>query len=311
MALLNGVASANAAANTDSKTGCILHKFALFSPTSSSSVVSGVDSLLNDVWFDIAGVPIKWNIPVGVLYDYFIHAEGLRDKQNSSVMTITVHFQNFPKFVSTDAATGTGFGSIQRWPTLTNMQAQFFYSLKESHFIKHGDIGLINKLTPAQMTQLWNSVQLSDIRSFRSCNETLCPATSPSFSLQNVPLRIMYDPSHPLAQFGLPAESSTIAELLARVNSIISTVGHMGDNANCHRVLYCNGVRMDDQSSIPLQLLYKLFHSFDNYLYFSYLPAPPEDKASPSATTEPTNTAPTPATAEPSEDASAGAPAAQ
>ena len=60
MAMINGATSSGAGIGSESKTGCILHKFALFSPTSSSSVAGGVDSLLNDVWFDVAGVPIKW-----------------------------------------------------------------------------------------------------------------------------------------------------------------------------------------------------------------------------------------------------------
>jgi len=268
---INGAVSTNVAAGSDSKTGCILHKFALFAPASAS----GMDALLSDVWFDIAGIPVKWHIPVGVLYDYFVRAKGLCDQQNSAVMKITVHFQNFPKHVTTDPETAVGFGSILRWPTIDNVKAQYFYSLKESHFIRHGDINLINKLLPADMMQLWNAVQLSDVRTFRTVNETLCPVSSDSFSMKNVPVRIFFDPAHPVAQFGLPADTATIADIVERMSAFVSTAKNFANKTDSSSswVLFCNGIRFDDQPKMPLSMVYKLFHSFDNYLYFSYLPA--------------------------------------
>jgi len=273
MAAINGAASTSSSANSDSKTGCILHKFALFAPASGSSVSSGIDSLLSDVWFDIAGIPIKWHIPVGVLYDYFVRARGVCDQQNSAVMKITIHFQNFPKHVVTDPATGTGFGTILRWPTVENERSMYFYSLKESHFIKHGDIGLINKLLPQQMMQLWSAILVGDVTTFRVLNETLCPASSSASSLKNVPLRVFFDPAQPLAQFGLPAESSTVGDVLARMQATVSqTTDFANKTESAKWALYCNGIRLDDQLQIPLAMLYMLFYSFDNYLYFSYLP---------------------------------------
>jgi len=273
MATINGASTTPATASSESKTGCILHKFALFAPASGSSVSSGLDSLLSDVWFDIAGVPIKWHLPVGVLYDYFVRAKGVSDQQNSAVMKITIHFQNFPKHIVIDSATGTGFGTILRWPTIDNERSMFFYSLKESHFIKHGDIGLINKLLPQQMMQLWGAVQVGDVTTFRVLNETLCPASSPSALLKNVPLRVFFDPAHPVAQFGLPAETATVADIIARMEATVSqTTVFANKTESAKWALYCNGLRFDDQPQMPLATIYKLFYSFDNYLYFAYLP---------------------------------------
>jgi len=268
MASINGVSFANP--GSDSEAGCILLKFALFSPISAAG---GLDTVLSNVWFDIAGVPIKWHIPVGVLYDYFANGEGLKEQQTSAVMKITIHFQNFPKHVSLDPATGTGFGSVMRWPSLTNVQSQYFYSLKESHFIKHGDISLINKLLPAQMSQLWSAIQYGDIRNFRTINSIICPVHDRElFTATNIPIRVFYDPAHPLAQFGLPAESSTIADVISHVESLVSKASLLSSRPDSKRILFCNGVRVDDQSSFPIKSFYKLFYGFDNYLYFTYIP---------------------------------------
>jgi len=242
-----------------------------------------MDSLLSDVWFDIAGVPVKWHVPVGVLYDYYVHANNLADQQTSAVMKITIHFQSFPKCVSYHPQTQAPCGTIMRWPTVSNTQSQFFYSLKEAHFIKHGDISFINKLPPAQINQLWSAVQLSDIRSYRTFNETLCPISSPSFTMLKVPVRAMIDPALPLAQFGLVAETATIADVITHLKTVISTSPNLA-NKDSPRVLFCNGLRVDDQPSTPLWLIYQIFYNFDNYLYFAYIPV--DEKCTDSAASD-------------------------
>jgi len=295
MSSLNGVGYSNANPSADSN-GCILHKFAFFTAASSG----GMDALLSDVWFDIAGVPVKWHLPVGVLYDYFMHANGLCEQQHSAVMKVTVHFQNFPKHIVLNEETAAGFGTILRWPTISNVKTQYFYSLKECHFIKHGDIGLINKLGPSQMEQLWKAVQLSDARTFRVVNETLCP-TSSSLELKNIPLRVLFDPAHAVAQFGLPAQTATVADVVDHMSNIISHSKNFANTADKTKwILYCNGLRLDDQPKIPLSMLYSLLYSFDNYLYLSYVPAPPSAAVSTSPVSEPTATPSGPSTETPS-----------
>ena len=64
MAAINGATNATAtplvATGADAQSGCILYKFAVFAPASGSTAAGGVDSLLANVWFDIAGIPVKW-----------------------------------------------------------------------------------------------------------------------------------------------------------------------------------------------------------------------------------------------------------
>ena len=64
MAAINGATNATAtplvSTGADAQSGCILYKFAVFAPTSGSTAAGGVDSLLANVWFDVAGIPVKW-----------------------------------------------------------------------------------------------------------------------------------------------------------------------------------------------------------------------------------------------------------
>lgn len=198
-----------------------------------------------------------------------MHAEGLAGAQGSAVMRVTVHFQNFPKHVAGDGAGGAGRGSVLRWPTIMNVQSQFFYSLKEAHFLKYGGVTLINRLTPEQTGLLWNTVLLGDTARQRTFDALLCPAAGPDAPLARIPVRVLYDPASPVAQFGADAPTATVADVLA---AAARDAALLPGAPTGPRTLLCHGVRLDDQPALPLSLLYPLFHSFDNYLYFAYVP---------------------------------------
>ena len=57
-----------------------------------------------EIWFDYEGTPIKWHIPVGVLYDQFcvtsvnnISEMSLASSSGMLPWALTVHFSKFPE----------------------------------------------------------------------------------------------------------------------------------------------------------------------------------------------------------------------
>lgn len=297
-AVINGtrtpVAGTSALTNADINSSILLRYSFYAQPDGGSSP----EALLANVWFDVAGVPVKWfvfctthhkadptthaltrnntnrHLPVGVLYDYFMHARGLEQAQASAVLNVTVHFHNFPER-SKGPGASAACDLVLRCPTEVNVQAQYFYSLKEAHFIKHGGIDRINKLGPEQMQRLWNAVVLGDTRTFRELSAVLCPDATldAAHELKSVPVRVLYDPAQPVAQFGVPAATACIGDVLERAAHEVAKHAPAADSGATpgRRSLYCCGVRIDDQPALPLLFVYRTFFSTDNYLYFAYL----------------------------------------
>ena len=213
---------------------------------------------------------------MGVLYDYFMHARGLEQAQTSAVMNVTVHFHNFPEHRAKDTGAASAVcDRVLRCPTEANVLAQYFYSLKEAHFIKHGGIDRINKLGPEQMQRLWNAVVLGDTRTYHELSAVLCPDATQdaAHELKSVPVRVLYDPARPVAQFGVPAATACVRDVIERAAHEVAKHVQPADSSapQAPRHLYCCGVRIDDQPALPLLFVYRAFFSTDNYLYFAYL----------------------------------------
>ncbi|XP_075501543.1 autophagy protein 5-like isoform X2 [Primulina tabacum] len=104
-------------------------------PFFSSSLPPGVDT----VWFDYKGLPLKWYIPTGVLFD-LLCAEPERP------WNITVHFRGYPGNLLTPCE---GEESV-KW--------SFINSLKEAAYIINGNCKNIMNMSQSDQAELWLSV---------------------------------------------------------------------------------------------------------------------------------------------------------
>lgn len=92
-----------------------------------------------EIWFESAGKPLKWNYPVGILYD--LHSHRAEEGTSTLPWTITVHFGNSPD-------------SLLKCPNKEIVESQFMSALKEADFLKHrGQI--ISAMQKKDHTQLW------------------------------------------------------------------------------------------------------------------------------------------------------------
>ncbi|KAK4430479.1 Autophagy protein 5 [Sesamum alatum] len=104
-------------------------------PFFSSSLPPGVDT----VWFEYRGLPLKWYIPTGVLFD-LLCAEPERP------WNLTIHFRGYPGNVLTPCE---GEDSI-KW--------SFIYALKEAAYIINGNCKNIMNMSQPDQAELWRSV---------------------------------------------------------------------------------------------------------------------------------------------------------
>ncbi|GAB5353623.1 hypothetical protein AAMO2058_000050800 [Amorphochlora amoebiformis] len=85
-------------------------------------------AIREDMWFDFDGKPLRWHLPIGVLYD-------LVKDEVALPWNITVHF--------------TGYPTKELLPcrNLTAVTDHFFHCLKEACFLKYGSSSIIMKMS--------------------------------------------------------------------------------------------------------------------------------------------------------------------
>ncbi|XP_059444481.1 autophagy protein 5 isoform X2 [Corylus avellana] len=104
-------------------------------PHFSSTLPPGIDT----VWFDYKGLPLKWYIPTGILFD-LLCAEPERP------WNLTVHFRGYPGNILIPCE---GEDSV-KW--------SFINSLKEAAYIINGNCKSVMNMSQPDQVELWRSV---------------------------------------------------------------------------------------------------------------------------------------------------------
>ncbi|XP_057491237.1 autophagy protein 5-like isoform X1 [Actinidia eriantha] len=112
-------------------------------PFFSSSLPPGVDT----VWFEYKGLPLKWYLPTGVLFD-LLCAEPERP------WNLAVHFRGYPGSILTPCEDED------------NVKWSFINSLKEAAYIINGNCKNIMNMSQSDQVELWNSVVNGNLESF-------------------------------------------------------------------------------------------------------------------------------------------------
>lgn len=112
-------------------------------PLFSSTLPPGDDT----VWFEYKGLPLKWYIPTGVLFD-LLCAEPERP------WNLTVHFRGYPSNTLTPCE---GEDAV-KW--------SFINALKEAAYIINGNCKNVMNMSQADQLELWRSVLDGNLESF-------------------------------------------------------------------------------------------------------------------------------------------------
>ncbi|KNA20386.1 hypothetical protein SOVF_052660 isoform A [Spinacia oleracea] len=112
-------------------------------PLFSSTLPPGDDT----VWFEYKGLPLKWYIPTGVLFD-LLCAEPERP------WNLTVHFRGYPSNI---LAPCEGEDAV-KW--------SFINSLKEATYIINGNCKNIMNMSQSDQLELWQSLINGNLESF-------------------------------------------------------------------------------------------------------------------------------------------------
>ncbi|XP_030536745.1 autophagy protein 5 isoform X1 [Rhodamnia argentea] len=100
------------------------------------------------VWFDYNGLPLKWFIPTGVLFD-------LLCPEPQRPWNLTVHFRGYPSNVLVPCE---GEDSV-KW--------SFINSLKEAAYIITGNCKNVMNMSQSDQSELWQSVMNGDLEAYQ------------------------------------------------------------------------------------------------------------------------------------------------
>ncbi|XP_059297179.1 autophagy protein 5 [Lycium ferocissimum] len=112
-------------------------------PFFSDSLPPGVDT----IWFEYNGLPLKWYVPTGVLFD-LLCAEPERP------WNLTVHFRGYPGNILTPCE---GEDSV-KWC--------FINSLKEAAYIINGNCKNVMNMSQFDQLELWHSIMDGNLDSY-------------------------------------------------------------------------------------------------------------------------------------------------
>ncbi|EGD81149.1 hypothetical protein PTSG_11188 [Salpingoeca rosetta] len=109
------------------------------------------------LWFEFKGYPLKWHVPVGVLFDALT---GDIDDVGRP-WEITVHTKNFPA------------KALLPYSTIEDLQRHFLCRLKEACFIKQGTLNLDELGDVQTLKRLWSGLLYDNYNDFQDVNQHL------------------------------------------------------------------------------------------------------------------------------------------
>jgi len=247
----NDVASSNKHPNPVFK---LASRFS-YLPVICSDVIAHLQSFVlqytSDVWYEYNSIPLKTNLPVGVLYDMSIHNND-NDDNKLPIWTITIHFQTFPR-------------DIIPCSTLSDSERYFSHSLKQALYLLHGSTSAYNSLTVELKKSFWDSVcSGSDYQTFQSISSDLLLIST---TVNKLPIRFIKQ-GYPTRQISIEVLKNEDEILLS---DVISQLNDNDIKSSDQYKLLVHGIDITCHLNVPIQELWRRFHHGDFFMYIIIL----------------------------------------
>eukprot|EP00040_Diaphanoeca_grandis_P005592 m.33570 g.33570 ORF g.33570 m.33570 type:complete len:287 (-) comp16840_c0_seq1:288-1148(-) len=209
-----------------------------------------VTSIDNEIWFEYNGRPLKWNNPIGVLYDCFGADKGLP-------WEVTVHVKNYPE------------SQIMRCASMGVIETHFINQIKQACYIKHGTTQLDGLSGSLDKKELWHGLANDDFEHFRRGNEKLMVCKDGHW-FKKAPFRLYLIDSKTLEDSHKPVKILQEPHPLTTVEGVPETLGGLIEtllgNVKPHKVV-THG--LEAPLVTPLQWLCEHCAYPDNFLHIT------------------------------------------
>ncbi|OBA20361.1 hypothetical protein METBIDRAFT_44020 [Metschnikowia bicuspidata var. bicuspidata NRRL YB-4993] len=219
-----------------------------------------LDLCAQPVWLEHGNVAIRWNLPVGLLYDllYLPDHETARDRSWTLVLRLASPHNPYPS--DQIIPFGPASGETVDYDTLLNQV--FINALKQSCYVLNGNSRSVLSLSADDTCALWRAMAKHDMSVYSNIRRKL--ATPGQGTRHRLPLKIFEAGSATLFQAPVwSADTDGRPNTLARAMSAQVA----GLSARPFPRVYVHGVNVDVLLNEPLVDLWTRFRFMDNFLY--------------------------------------------
>lgn len=195
----------------------------------------------NAVFLQYDEVPIKWNVPIGVLYDS-LH---LPSYVNDSLWALTLHFNNYPSTQIIPFTTSHPDQSVNYEKTLHDVLTN---QLKQSCFVLNGTAKPIMKLSEENSNNFWLAIKSQNLNLLEAMNRLVVPKAP-----KRIPVKVLV-PGGDVYQ--APGVNTTLKEALEKIPYDKEKL-----------VPYIHGVDVSIVEERSLEEIWRVFRGLDNFLY--------------------------------------------
>ncbi|KAI8110977.1 hypothetical protein M9434_004551 [Picochlorum sp. BPE23] len=131
-------------------------------------------------WLECGMLPLKWDLPCGVLHD--LHCGGNDDGCSSnSIWTVVAHFSNFPSTILTP------------FDVKESLRNHVFHSMKEASHVRMGSASRIMNMSHAAQDALWHAIRQGSYDEYVKVYSTLGFESHDGIlaAVERVPVRII------------------------------------------------------------------------------------------------------------------------
>ena len=214
----------------------------------------------NPVWLEYEDVPIKWNLPIGLLYD-LLYLPSKSNKSEVSTWNLQLRVaSNETPYPSQHIIPFPSNGDCVGYEKMLNQV--FINSLKQACYVANGNARSVMNLSEDDTYALWRAMAKHDMGVFSSVrNKVNLPLRG---ARQRVPVKLYVAGSASLLQAPVWSQDENAMETTL-VRAVSQHISGISPGNLPH--LYIHGINVDVLHDEPILEVWDRFRFLDNFLY--------------------------------------------
>ncbi|CUM62521.1 uncharacterized protein PRCAT00000072001 [Priceomyces carsonii] len=212
------------------------------------------------IWLEYDSVPIKWNLPIGVLYDYLRLPSDSENRDVENCWNIQLRQSDYPvehiiPFMYKNEDTTIAYEK--------SLKELVVNQLKQSCFVLNGTSRPIMNLSEHDSDDLWDSIKYHNLSQNSKINNKIIPA-----KIHKIPLKIYIQGASNAIQAPVSSQEEGRPVILDSV--LKNLLPDLFAGSNIIALVHIHGIHSDSfmgKNGLSIFELWNVFKHLDNFLY--------------------------------------------